>query len=133
MKPIVIRAVVVFICSVVISWQVVAKAGSESTAVEPVANEDQRLNTFLDSVFEREVAQSPIRQAYLGRSTDQKGQWDDFSDAYADQKIEETKGDLEQLTALAQRVREYVGSEPTGLSGTDRARAAPGRRLRQRG
>ncbi len=60
-------------------------------------SENLRLDTFLDDVYEREVAESPIAQAQLGRRTDRYGEWDDFSDAFEEECIERTADDLGML------------------------------------
>lgn len=79
--------------------------GSEPSGPEtddPVgdtAQADAELNAFLDDVFERWVAESPIRQSRLGRKTDRLGEWDDVSDAYADQQMEKVRADLARLEA----------------------------------
>jgi len=70
--------------------------------VEPGPNpdaesEEQRINEFFEIVFEREISLSPIRQSSLGRKTDQLGQWDDFSDAIAAERVNRTKEDYERL------------------------------------
>lgn len=63
----------------------------------PAKSEEQRINEFFEAVFEREISLSPIRQSSLGRKTDQLGQWDDFSDAFAAEQVNRTKKDYEQL------------------------------------
>ena len=63
----------------------------------PAKSEEQRINEFFEAVFEREISLSPIRQSSLGRKTDQLGQWDDFSDAFAAGEVNRTKKDYEQL------------------------------------
>ncbi len=70
--------------------------------VEPGPNpdaesEEQRINEFFEIVFEREISLSPIRQSSLGRKTDQLGQWDDFSDAFAAERVNRTKEDYARL------------------------------------
>ena len=60
-------------------------------------SEEQRINEFFEVVFEREISLSPIRQSALGRKTDQLGQWDDFSDAFAAERVNRTKEDYERL------------------------------------
>lgn len=55
------------------------------------------VDAFFDEVFERDLAQSPIRQSALGRRTDRLGEWDDFSDAFAARQVEETRRDLARL------------------------------------
>ncbi|MEE8295296.1 MAG: DUF885 family protein [Sphingomonadales bacterium] len=76
-----------------------AKFGPDEFSQEAGEEEEARLNAFFDEVFEREVSQSPIRQAFLGRESDQKDEWDDFSDAAVLEDLEETKADLVRLGA----------------------------------
>lgn len=69
---------------------------------EPVSggaplSQDRRINEFFDAVFEREVSLSPIRQSSLGRKSDQLGQWDDFSDEAAAERVNRTKQDYDRL------------------------------------
>jgi uncharacterized protein (DUF885 family) len=59
--------------------------------------EDQRLAAFFDELFERDVSQSPMFQAYLGRKTEDYGHWDDFSDEHAQRQNQQTAADLERL------------------------------------
>ena len=61
------------------------------------AQEDQRLATFFDELFERDVSESPMFQAYLGRKTEDYGRWDDFSDEQAQRQNQQTAADLERL------------------------------------
>ena len=68
----------------------------------PAPLDDSRspsLNDFLDEIFERELAYSPMQQSMLGRRTDQLGEWDDFSDAAEIAQIERTTQDLARLEA----------------------------------
>ncbi len=76
-----------------------AKFGPDEFSQEAGEEEEARLNAFFDEVFEREVSQSPIRQAFLGRESDQKDEWDDFSDTAVLEDLEETKADLVRLGA----------------------------------
>lgn len=62
-----------------------------------IQTQRQQIDEFFEAVFEREISFSPIRQSSLGRKTDQLGQWDDFSDASAEEKINRTKEDYERL------------------------------------
>ena len=55
------------------------------------------IDDFFDEVFEREVSQSPEFQTRLGRHTNQLGQWDNYSDKFAAERIAQTKADLERL------------------------------------
>ncbi len=71
--------------------------------------EEERLNAFLDEIFEREVSESPIRQSRLGRKTDEQGEWDDFSDAFAETEIEQDRADLALLRELFDREQLSVG------------------------
>lgn len=73
-----------------------SRQGEPETAADS-RSEDQRINEFFETVFERELSLSPIRQSSLGRKTDQLGQWDDFSDAFAGDRIARTKEDYERL------------------------------------
>ena len=60
-------------------------------------HEDQRLATFLDETFERDVSESPERQARLGRKTDDYGKWNDYSEAFSEYKYKQKQTDLERL------------------------------------
>lgn len=85
----------------------VAGAEADPAATEPPVNtaesgqvsEDERLAGFFSEIFERNVAQSPMFQAQLGRKTDDYGKWDDASDAWAIERNEQTRRDLERLRA----------------------------------
>jgi len=88
-------------------------APRQAEAAAPEAREDDRLNAFLDEVFEREVAESPIRQSRLGRKTDRSDEWDDFSDAFADREAAQTK---EDLAALRERFDRAALSEDGRIS-----------------
>jgi uncharacterized protein (DUF885 family) len=55
------------------------------------------IDDFFDEAFEREVSQSPEFQTRLGRRTNQLGQWDDYSDEFAAERIAQIKADLERL------------------------------------
>ena len=59
--------------------------------------EDERLATFFDEIFERNVNASPMFQAYQGLKTEDYGRWDDFSDEYAQFVNQQTAADLERL------------------------------------
>ena len=61
--------------------------------------EDERLNAFLDAVFERRVADSPEFQSRLGRKTDRLGEWTDRSDLFAAAQVEKDEADLARLRA----------------------------------
>lgn len=61
------------------------------------ASNHVNIDDFFDEVFEREVSQSPEFQTRLGRRTNQLGQWDDYSDEFAAERIAQTKADLDRL------------------------------------
>ncbi|MEJ2086167.1 MAG: DUF885 domain-containing protein [Acidobacteriota bacterium] len=73
--------------------------------------QEARIDRFFAEVYERRVAQSPIEQSRLGRKTNRLGEWDDFSDDFYFEQIEQTKADLERLrsefdvTALGEQAR----------------------------
>ena len=60
-------------------------------------SDDERLNVFLDEVFERRVDERPEFQSRLGRMTDRLGEWDDRSDAFAADQVAKDAADLERL------------------------------------
>lgn len=83
---------------------------SEISAEAPIAasqtgddastlTEDQRFAVFLDSVFERDVEESPEFQSGLGRKTDDYGRWDDYSEDWARHRNQQAQEDLRQLRA----------------------------------
>jgi uncharacterized protein (DUF885 family) len=61
---------------------------------------DEAFEVFLEEVFQRELADSPMFETRLGIKTERYGQWDDFSDAAAIAENERRKADLERLSAL---------------------------------
>ena len=65
-------------------------------SVESVS-EDERLSTFFEEVFEREIALSPLFEADLGRKTENYGLWDDASDAAAEAENQRREDDLARL------------------------------------
>lgn len=58
------------------------------------------LNDFLDEVFERELALSPMRQSMLGRRSEQLGEWDDLSDAAEAARVQRARRDLAKMESL---------------------------------
>lgn len=76
-----------------------AAESPDSGTVETVeaASEDERLSTFFEQVFEREVALSPLFEADLGRKTENYGKWDDASDAAANAENQRREVDLATL------------------------------------
>lgn len=72
-----------------------APVAEQSTAT-PEASESQRANAFFERVFEESVARSPESLTFLGRK-DRGDEWDDLSEAYANESIEITKKQLVEL------------------------------------
>ena len=73
-----------------------AATAEPETSPAPIS-EDQRLATFFEELFERDVNQSPEFQAYLGRKTEDYGRWDDYSEAHAETQNQQTQNDLKRL------------------------------------
>lgn len=63
----------------------------------PLQSNGPDIDEFFDEVFEREVALSPERQSRLGRHTEHLGEWNDYSDEFADARIARTRQDLQRL------------------------------------
>lgn len=72
---------------------------AEPATSTSAVNEDQRLAAFFKEVFERDLAQSPEFQAYLGIKTEDYGHWSDYSDEHAQFENQQTATDLERLRA----------------------------------
>ena len=76
---------------------------AQSRAAEPPLvpaierSETQKMHAFMDELYERNVAAWPQWETELGRKTDQQGEWNDYSDAYADEQLELARIDLENL------------------------------------
>ncbi|GAB5381341.1 MAG: DUF885 domain-containing protein [Aliiglaciecola sp.] len=75
------------------------KAASETASAAVDASQDERLNAFFEQIFERDIANSPNRQTFLGLKTDRQGEWTDISDDYASQQLAIRKADLAVLTS----------------------------------
>jgi len=58
---------------------------------------DDRLDVFLEDVFQRELTFSPNFETQLGIKTERYGEWDDFSDAAAIARNERRLQDLQRL------------------------------------
>ncbi len=70
-----------------------------------VVSADAQLDVFLEEVFQRELALSPIFETRLGIRTERYGQWDDFSDAAAIARNERRGDDLERLAGTVDYAR----------------------------
>ncbi|WP_306253028.1 DUF885 family protein [Parvularcula sp. IMCC14364] len=77
----------------------VESAGAEtsSATLEGETDENARLAIFFEETFERDVENSPMFQAQLGRKTEDYGKWDDFSEAEERRQVEQAKADLTRL------------------------------------
>lgn len=96
------------------------------TKLTQPASENARLNIFFDEVFEREVSQSPIRQAFLGRDLGMNSQWDDFSDQAVLDDLAESEADLVRLETEFT----YVGLSDNGKLSYDLFKANLERQIR---
>ena len=75
---------------------------ASATKTAPVKNqlsESEKVNTFFDRVFEESVARSPETLTFLGRK-DRADEWNDLSEAYANESIEITKKQLRELKSF---------------------------------
>ena len=96
-KVVVSAGLIAILVSAGIYFGLFRETAPDSYVVAPSA--DQRIDEFFDAVFERKISLSPIRQSSLGRKTDQLGEWDDFSDEAAAQRVDRLRADYEQLRA----------------------------------
>jgi len=88
------------------------KAQDSSQAVaSPEVSESEKVSAFFDRVFEESVARSPESLTYLGRKN-RGDEWDDLSEAYANESMEITKKQLVELKAFDRSKLD----EPTALS-----------------
>ena len=69
---------------------------SETEVAAEVETESQRLYVFFEEVFQEGLARSPIQQSFLGIKTDY-GEWDDISEARAQEDHELTQKYFRQL------------------------------------
>jgi len=79
------------------SSETVEPVAAEPTTAVSSVTEDERLTAFFDEIFERDVSESPMFQARLGRKTEDYGRWDDFSDADQQFEYEQSIADLDRL------------------------------------
>ena len=76
----------------------VVKQSAEMTTL--TETEDAKITAFFQELYDREVAEDPETQTYLGLDTDDQDKWFDNSDVAAAADIEESKSDLERLLAF---------------------------------
>ena len=93
-----LRKLAATVCGLVILGLAPALAGAQEAAVAAKpATEDERLAAFFEEVFQRNLKDSPIYQAYLGIKGPDYGKWNDFSDEEAQRQDRLNKQDLERL------------------------------------
>ena len=73
-----------------------APVAAMDTPPEETLSEDDRLNIFFAESFEAELMRSPIYLTFLGRP-ERLGEWDDFTDAAADEVARITLQELDRL------------------------------------
>jgi uncharacterized protein (DUF885 family) len=74
-------------------------AVAEQALAAPETSESERANAFFERVFEESVARSPESLTFLGRK-DRADEWNDLSEAYANESMEITKTQLVELKAF---------------------------------
>jgi uncharacterized protein (DUF885 family) len=74
-------------------------AAAQETVATAKISESERANAFFERVFEESVARSPESLTFLGRK-DRANEWDDLSEAHANESIEITKAQLAELKAF---------------------------------
>ncbi len=84
---------------------------SSQTVATPEISESEKVNAFFDRVFEESIARSPESLTFLGRK-DRGDEWNDLSEAYANESMEITKKQLAELKAFDRSALD----EPTALS-----------------
>jgi uncharacterized protein (DUF885 family) len=92
-----IQRVILITVLILFGSHLVAAADTSENA--KVDAEDTRLNLFLDTLFDRDITNSPNRQTSLGLKTIRQGEWTDISDIYAKSRIAEKVQDLATLEA----------------------------------
>jgi uncharacterized protein (DUF885 family) len=85
-----------FACGLVMMALAALPAGAQEAAAA-AKTEDERLAAFFEEVFQRNLKDSPIFQAYLGIKGPDYGKWNDFSDEEAQRQDALNKQDLERL------------------------------------
>lgn len=70
-----------------------------SAATAQDVSESEKVNAFFERIFEESVARSPESLTFLGRK-DRGDEWNDLSQAYADESLEITKKNLAELKSF---------------------------------
>src|ERR1700722_1543512 len=60
------------------------------------SNESQKLNAFLDRVFDRKLSNHPMFAAYLGIKRNY-GSWDDISDSFAKADLDAERSNVDSM------------------------------------
>jgi len=96
-----------FAISIIISVVFLSGCGPPTNETADVADasavaesSDDRLDVFLEDVFQRELAFSPIFETQLGIKTSRYGEWNDFSDAADVARNERRQQDLKRLAEV---------------------------------
>ncbi len=72
---------------------------AQEVSAAPQTSESERANAFFERVFEESVARSPETLTRLGRK-DRANEWNDLSEAHANESIEITKKQLAELKTI---------------------------------
>ncbi len=96
----IIITVAVFLAACQPAAQRAGVMGKTSKTATSSQSEDARIATFFQATYDREVAQDPETQTFLGLDTNDQDKWYDRSDAAAALDVEESKADLLRLTAF---------------------------------
>lgn len=72
---------------------------AKEVSAAPQTSESERANAFFERVFEESVARSPETLTRLGRK-DRANEWNDLSEAHANESIEITKKQLAELKTI---------------------------------
>lgn len=99
-KPVLIvfAAMVIVSCNQPQKTTQVSQVKTPTPSIDnPAESQDQALIDYLDSLFERDVRQSPNYQSQLGVDFGGLDKWSDTSDSHTLEEIAETKADLAYL------------------------------------
>jgi uncharacterized protein (DUF885 family) len=77
-----------------------SSANQADLSGEPTVSQDLKIGFFSQKLFDREVAQDPETQIYLGLKTADQDKWSDRSDAAAQANVEEARADLQRLASF---------------------------------
>ena len=83
--------------SATVDQQSIASAQASDALSLAQQMEDQRLVTFLDELFDRDISQSPNYQSILGVDMGGLAEWSDLSDKATDERIAQVQDDIDEL------------------------------------